>query len=169
MSKLSEREEQLYYIQHKWVPYFFYGATAPFVKEIATLGGQVFVDLLNTMNEDTNGYQCPYTADDFSMSTKIVDGANIIQIRMPVPTSSPLCRHIYLAYRPNYKERFVYTSELSPEKTFFLCGWGEDESHCIFDLDTPMDADSETTKVAKLFADLESYKNMSQKLKAQLA
>lgn len=32
--KNDNYEHNLYYTQHKWLPHFFYGATAPLMKEI---------------------------------------------------------------------------------------------------------------------------------------
>lgn len=43
--KNDNYEHNLYYTQHKWLPHFFYGATAPLMKEIQEQKGQLFVDL----------------------------------------------------------------------------------------------------------------------------
>ena len=63
----------------------------------------------------------------------------------------------------------MYTVERSPEDTYLLCGWGEDESHMIFEMPTPDDPKDEVQKVAELFKSIDDYKNLGEKLKAQMA
>ena len=45
----------------------------------------------------------------------------------------------------------------------------EDESHMIFEMPTPDDPTDEVQKVAELFKSIDDYKNLGEKLKAQMA
>ena len=172
-NQMTEQERQFYFVQHKFLPHLFYSGSKPFVKRILTLGGDSFVDLLCAMNDDEESdeeYTCPYIASDFAVKdVHKGEDFTITQVLMPDASISPLCRCIYFAYSSDWKERFVYTVERSPEDTYLLCGWGEDESHMIFEIPTPDDPKDEIQKVVELFESIDDYKNLGEKLKAQIA
>ena len=53
------------------------------------------------------------------------------------------------------------------------CRWGSADdlckSHMIFEMPTPDDPKDEVQKVAELFKSIDDYKNLGEKLKAQMA
>ena len=81
--KNDNYEHNLYYTQHKWLPHFFYGATAPLMKEIQEQKGQLFIDLFHAMHKDETDYRCPIRATDFKISSYINETQTIMQIIMP--------------------------------------------------------------------------------------
>lgn len=150
--------EQLYYIEHKWLPWIFYAAGKRFVKKMLD-GGQMFIDLLNAMNEDEDGeeasnYCCPYTAEEFQVRYFLYPDENttLIQLQMPEPLTALFCRHIYLALNTETDDKFLYTVELAENGSYFLCGWEDNGSHMIFNEDMDDDPHDDQLKVLKIFA-----------------
>lgn len=109
--KNDNYEHNLYYTQHKWLPHFFYGATAPLMKEIQKQKGQLFVDLFHAMHKDETDYRCPITATDFEITSYINGFQTIMQIIMPEPLGSMYCRSVYLCYDESTKEKSDFTVE----------------------------------------------------------
>ena len=74
--------EQLQYIEHKWLPWFYYSASKKVMELLKKEGGSMFIDLLNTMNQDDPQYCCPFDAVDFRVETHIHSNVTFCQINM---------------------------------------------------------------------------------------
>ena len=74
---------------------------------------------------------------------------------MPEPEETLNCRAVYFCFSRLSGSNFYATSELTEKKTFFLCGWGEDNTHINFG-DAPVKPEAEMKKVAELFWEISS-------------
>lgn len=151
-------KQQLYYIEHKWLPWIFYGAGKGFMKDTLNEGGQLFIDLLTAMNTDEDAeeeseYICPYSTDEFQVRYFLYPDVHttLVQLQMPKPQDTLFCRHIYLAMNTETKDRFLYTVELSQSGGYLLCGWEDDGSHMIFHMDVGEDPEEDLPKILSLF------------------
>lgn len=152
-------KEQLYYIEHKWLPWIFYGAGKGFVEGTLKEGSQMFIDLLTAMNtdedaEEATDYICPYAAEEFQIRYFLYPDIHttLVQLQMPKPQDMLFCRHIYLAMNTETKDRFLYTVERSQIGGYLLCGWEDDRSHMIFHMDVGESPKEDLPKILSLFA-----------------
>lgn len=117
------------------------------------------IELYKELGEETPGYECPYTEECFSEDHEVFDKGNdsvlIIRVFMPEPEEPLNCRAVYFCFSRLSGSNFYATSELTEKKTFFLCGWGEDNTHINFG-DAPVTPDAEMKKVAELFWEISS-------------
>ena len=145
--------EQLQYIQHKWLPWFYYNASKKVMELINEQGGSMFIDLLNAMNEDESQYCCPFAAVDFRVETIKDFDSNVTfcQINMPPIQKPLLCRRVYLVHNGDFSSRFVYTIELTESGEYWICGWSENNTYLIFDGKLTEDVEDEFQQVKKLF------------------
>lgn len=141
-------EHNLYYTQHKWLPHFFYGATAPLMKEIQEQKGQLFVDLFCAMHKDETDYHCPITATDFEITSYINGTQTIIQIIMPEPLGSMYCRSVYLCYDESIKEKSYFTVEQNSSGEYYICSWLNNGAHIIYE-EAPHSYHDELTHIQK--------------------
>lgn len=145
--------QQLYYIEHKWLPWFYYNSSKGVTKLLAEGGGALFVDLLNEMNQDDSQYHCPFSADDFHIEirTDIESNVTFYQINMPQLQEPLLCRRVYLVHSGDFSSRFIYTIELTKNGDYWICGWSKENAHFVFDGKLTDDNEDEFTQVKKLF------------------
>lgn len=145
--------EQLQYIQHKWLPWFYYNASKKVMELINEQGGSMFIDLLNAMNEDESQYCCPFAAVDFRIETieDVDSNVTFCQINMPPIQKPLLCRRVYLVHNEDFSSRFVYTIELTENGEYWICGWSENNTYLIFDGKLTEDVEDEFQQVKKLF------------------
>lgn len=148
--KNDNYEHNLYYTQHKWLPYFFYGATAPLMKEIQGQKGQLFVDLFYAMHKDETDYRCPITATDFEIISYINGSQTILQIIMPKPLGSMYCRSVYLCYDESTKEKSYFTVEQTSSSEYYICSWLNNGAHIIYK-EAPTNIDDELEYIQKIF------------------
>lgn len=168
-------KEQLYYIEHKWLPWIFYGAGKGFVEGTLKEGGQLFIDLLTAMNtdedaEEATDYICPYAAEEFQIRYFLYPDIHttLVQLQMPKPQDMLFCRHIYLAMNTETKDRFLYTVERSHSGGYLLCGWEDDRSHMIFHMDVDESPEGDLPKVLELFSQHQVMKEELQIIKQSL-
>lgn len=131
--KNDNYEHNLYYTQHKWLPHFFYGATAPLMKEIQEHKGQLFVDLFHAMHEDESDYHCPITSSDFKITSHMDGSQNILQIIMPEPLGHLYCRSVYLCHNTNTKDKSYFTVEQTSFGDYYICSWLDSGAHIIYE------------------------------------
>ncbi len=131
--KTDNYEHNLYYTQHKWLPHFFYGATAPLMKEIQTQKGQLFVDLFHAMHEGEPDYHCPIAASDFDVTSYINEDQKILQIIMPKPLGNMYCRSVYLCHNTTTKSKAYFTVEQTRSGEYYICSWLENGAHVIYE------------------------------------
>ncbi|MGI6500567.1 MAG: hypothetical protein ACOX1S_06740 [Anaerostipes sp.] len=145
--------EQLQYIEHKWLPWFYYSASKKVMELLEKEGGSVFIDLLNTMNQDDPQYCCPFNAVDFriEISKDVHSNVTFCQINMPPLQQPLLCRRVYLVHSEDFSSRFVYTIELTESNEYWICGWSENNTYLIFEGKLTDDCDDEFQQVKKLF------------------
>ena len=130
--KNDNYKHNLYYTQHKWLPHFFYGATAPLMKEIQEQKGLLFVDLFYAMHKDETDYRCPITAADFEITSYINGSQTILQIVMPKPLGSMYCRSVYLCYDESTTEKSYFTVEQTSSGEYYICSWLNNGAHVIY-------------------------------------
>ena len=148
--KNDNYEHNLYYTQHKWLPHFFYGATAPLMKEIQGQKGQLFVDLFHAMHKDETDYHCPIRATDFEISSYINGTQTIMQIIMPQPLGSMYCRSVYLCYDESAKEKAYFTVEQTSSGEYYICSWLDNGAHVIY-TEAPVSINDEIDYVQTYF------------------
>ena len=87
----------IYYVEHKWNPHFFYLSPKSFCQDLEKNGSDLYLDLFHAMYQEESDYICPYTENDFSLRKKLCNnGTTIIyQLITPSPVLSPLTRCVY--------------------------------------------------------------------------
>ena len=148
--KNDNYEHNLYYTQHKWLPHFFYGATAPLMKEIQEHKGQLFVDLFHAMHEDESDYHCPITSSDFKITSHMDGSQNILQIIMPEPLGHLYCRSVYLCHNTNTKDKSYFTVEQTSFGDYYICSWLDSGAHIIYE-EAPPSFNDELDHIKKYF------------------
>lgn len=148
--KTDNYEHNLYYTQHKWLPHFFYGATAPLMKEIQAQKGQLFVNLFHAMHEGEPDYHCPIAASDFDVTSYINEDQKILQIIMPNPLGSMYCRSVYLCHNTTTKSKTYFTVEQTSSGDYYICSWLENGAHVIYE-EAPYFIQDELAYVQKHF------------------
>ena len=157
----------IYYVEHKWNPHFFYLSPKSFCLDLEKSGSELYLDLFYAMYQDKDGYTCPYTRDDFSLRKELCNnGSTIIyQLITPSPVLSPLTRCVYFCCQLDKQQYFYFTSELTNSGDYLLCGWTRDETHLIFHSDVST-LEEELKEVIKLFTEVELYERCSDRLKS---
>lgn len=148
--KNGNYEHNLYYTQHKWLPHFFYGATAPLMKEIQEQKGQLFVDLFHAMHKDEADYLCPIHTDNFTVTSYIKDDQNILRIIMPEPLGRLYCRSVYLCHNKETNAKSYYTVEQTSTGDYYICSWLDTGAHIIYE-EAPDNIDDELEFIQKHF------------------
>jgi hypothetical protein len=164
---LSEKDNNdLEFIEHKWMRYVFY-STDNLPERITNGNGQVFCDLMNILNKDVPGYTCPLCTKDFKIESIHFPDMPIqmTRIRFPKPSMAILCRSIYLVNSLDGKRKFLYTIELTQGGSYLIGGWSPDDIYIIFAPNVPNTADKEAAVIADLFNDADSYENLKLILK----
>lgn len=105
----------IYYVEHKWNPHFFYLSPKSFCQDLEKNGSDLYLDLFHAMYQEESDYICPYTENDFSLRKKLCNnGTTIIyQLITPSPVLSPLTRCVYFCCQLDKQQYFYYTSELT--------------------------------------------------------
>lgn len=155
----------IYYVEHKWNPHFFYLSPKSFCQDLEKNGSDLYLDLFHAMYQEESDYICPYTENDFSLRKKLCNnGTTIIyQLITPSPVLSPLTRCAYFCCQLDKQQYFYYTSELTHTGDYLLCGWTKDEAHLIFHSDAST-LEEELEEVKKLFKEVELYERCSDRL-----
>lgn len=148
--KNDNYEHNLYYTQHKWLPHFFYGATAPLMKEIQEQKGQLFIDLFHAMHKDEADYLCPIHTDNFTVTSYIKDDQNILRIIMPEPLGCLYCRSVYLCHNKETNAKSYYTVEQTSTGDYYICSWLDTGAHIIYE-EAPDNIDDELEFIQKHF------------------
>ena len=163
MNEVNIRD--IYYVEHKWNPHFFYLSPKSFCQDLEKNGSDLYLDLFHAMYQEESDYICPYTENDFSLRKELCNnGTTIIyQIITPSPVLSPLTRCVYLCCQLDKQQYFYYTSELTHTGDYLLCGWTKDEAHLIFHSDAST-LEEELEEVKKLFKEVELYERCSDRL-----
>lgn len=146
--------QQLYYIQHKLIPWLFYKCATCFRVDLLHRGGELFIDFLNYINADDPDFRCPFTQSDFLIEEFPIENYNgsILRINMPKPTQMLQCRQVFLAYTSDFERCFYFTLELNQANEYFLCGWGSEHMHLSFDFDQTDSSEEVLTSVKNIFA-----------------
>ena len=105
----------IYYVEHKWNPHFFYLSPKSFCQDLEKNGSDLYLDLFHAMYQEESDYICPYTENDFSLRKELCNnGTTIIyQLITPSPVLSPLTRCAYFCCQLDKQQYFYYTSELT--------------------------------------------------------
>ena len=107
----------IYYVEHKWNPHFFYLSPKSFCQDLEKNGSDLYLDLFHAMYQEESDYICPYTENDFSLRKELCNnGTTIIyQLITPSPVLSPLTRCAYFCCQLDKQQYFYYTSTLEEE------------------------------------------------------
>lgn len=54
----------IYYVEHKWNPHFFYLSPKSFCQDLEKNGSDLYLDLFHAMYQEESDYICPYTEND---------------------------------------------------------------------------------------------------------
>ena len=86
----------IYYVEHKWNPHFFYLSPKSFCQDLEKNGSDLYLDLFHAMYQEESDYICPYTENDFSLRKELCNnGTTIIyQLITPSPTRLPITANI---------------------------------------------------------------------------
>ena len=61
----------IYYVEHKWNPHFFYLSPKSFCQDLEKNGSDLYLDLFHAMYQEESDYICPYTENDFSLRKEL--------------------------------------------------------------------------------------------------
>ena len=115
----------IYYVEHKWNPHFFYLSPKSFCQDLEKNGSDLYLDLFHAMYQEESDYICPYTENDFSLRKKLCNnGTTIIyQLITPSPVLSPLTRCAYFCCHLDKQQYFYYTCRCNtfPRPSRWLC------------------------------------------------
>lgn len=119
-----------YIFEHRVLPQYVYSGRAGVLNAIIEKGGDFFIDLYTLIPYEG---KLRYRATDFSVEPRGFMHEDkkvyVAIINMPKPEISPLCRRAYVFFEEKTDTIRYYTSELSVETPFMLCGWDENQAH----------------------------------------
>ena len=81
----------IYYVEHKWNPHFFYLSPKSFCQDLEKNGSDLYLDLFHAMYQEESDYICPYTENDFSLRKELCNNGQLSSISLLLHLlSSPL-------------------------------------------------------------------------------
>ena len=81
----------IYYVEHKWNPHFFYLSPKSFCQDLEKNGSDLYLDLFHAMYQEESDYICPYTENDFSLEKNFATMGQLSSISLLLHLlSSPL-------------------------------------------------------------------------------
>ena len=120
-----------YHFEHSALPRYFYDDPANMIDVLRTTGTyQIWKSLA-----DENGVAYPYTADDYAEHVyEMDDGAILLQVLMPQPSTPPECYRAYMVFNPHTGNAAYYTIEYENllGEAAMTCGWTEDLTHVTY-------------------------------------
>lgn len=148
----------LYELEHHLIPESFFGKSChDFIGAILNEKGNFFVDVLNWLNQDVPNYTCPFSPAQFKVRPfKTATGHEVypyfymVQLTMPDPDVSPLCKRVYICHDEMLGNRSYYTVELTTDGNWMLCGWNSRGMHLNYG-DCPDDEELEIQQIEDLY------------------
>ena len=128
----SERIRHLnrYQVEHKDLPHLFYQYGVGMLNTLLESKGALVYDLYKAYF-DNAGVELPYKQEQINvMSVRMDVDLICVIIVFPEPEEEPLCYTAMLFFDLAQNKGRYYTFEKGNEyDSFFLCSWGEDETH----------------------------------------
>lgn len=147
---MDEKQFQdLYYIEHKWLPWIFFQAPQKFSSILLDKRGSLFTGLLQAIHKGETDYFCPIDENYFSVKQKSKDSTEIIQLTLPESFTGLLCKSIYLC--SSFHDAAFYTIECTEKGIYLLCEWTKDGGHLVHE-NLSHDCDNEYEMVLDLFS-----------------
>ena len=151
---MTAAESARYLVEHRLLPSALYSAGDGLLVEITDGAEGLLMDAYAYAEENVEGYECPYTAEDFDTEVNVIDMDGdmgyIVRVDMPKPEASPLCRAVYFCFDQRTETCAYFTSELTPDGRYALCSWDEKGTHLNYGA-TDATVDDETEGVAMIF------------------
>ena len=79
----------IYYVEHKWNPHFFYLSPKSFCQDLEKNGPDLYLDLFHAMYQEESDYICPYTENDFSLRKELCNNGTTIIYQLITPSPIP--------------------------------------------------------------------------------
>ena len=76
----------IYYVEHKWNPHFFYLSPKSFCQDLEKNGSDLYLDLFHAMYQEESDYICPYTENDFSLRKELCNNGTTIIYQLITPS-----------------------------------------------------------------------------------
>ena len=81
----------IYYVEHKWNPHFFYLSPKSFCQDLEKNGSDLYLDLFHAMYQEESDYICPYMENDFPLEKNFATMGQLSSISLLLHLlSSPL-------------------------------------------------------------------------------
>lgn len=81
----------IYYVEHKWNPHFFYLSPKSFCQDLEKNGSDLYLDLFHAMYQEESDYICPYTETIFPLEKNFATMGQLSSISLLLHLlSSPL-------------------------------------------------------------------------------
>ncbi|MBQ7522536.1 MAG: hypothetical protein IJU14_06630, partial [Clostridia bacterium] len=124
--------EEMYFFEHKILPYYFYTYRSSFVIALLEDGNFIY-QLMDGLWEDDGEDNNFYTEDDFGCELVYSKyDINVIMIEYPSPEKELLCFHTFLFFDISFERPLFVTVEsvtTSTENSVpFLCSWTPDKN-----------------------------------------
>ena len=128
--------EEMYFFEHRILPYYFYTYRSSFVIALLEDGNFIFQLMDGLFEEDDDEYDDDhtvfYTEEDFSCGLVYSKyDINVIMIEYPSPEKEMLCYSTFLFFDISFERPLFITvehSEVSVEHHMpFICSWIPDE------------------------------------------
>lgn len=80
----------IYYVEHKWNPHFFYLSPKSFCQDLEKNGSDLYLDLFHAMYQEESDYICPYMENDFSLRKELCNNGTTYHLSAYYSISCPL-------------------------------------------------------------------------------
>lgn len=121
-------------------------------------GGQYYLAEAYRFVDDQETALTQYKPKNFKVLVRdypVDNGKTVVaRLELPKPTQITECRRIYLCRNEATGKCMYFTSELSAQRTYYLCAWTKNHSHLLLCMEP---VDSEFDRVAELFGELADY------------
>ena len=140
-----------YFLEHKALPQALWNNREQLLLSLLRENRKAMVGFYARAEEVNPEYQCPYTAEQFSVSLReyVTDTGSVLIVRvaMPEPEVPLLCHTVYICFAGNNCDDAYFTSELEQSGKHLLCAWTKEGVHMSFG-EVPED---DFAKVVELF------------------
>ena len=140
-----------YFLEHKALPQALWNNRAQLLLSLLREKQNAMIDFYSRAEEVNPEYQCPYTAEQFSVRLReyVSDEGSVLIVRvaMPEPEAPLLCHTVYICFAGNDCDDAYFTSELEQSGKQLLCAWSKEGVHMSFG-EVPED---DFAKVVELF------------------
>lgn len=153
-------EQNTYYLERYFFPESLFSVNfEQLLSSITTEKGEFCVGILKWINRAIHDYNCPYSADQFKPHVyKVKSGIDtvpyfyMLQLSMPEPDVSPLCKRVYFCHDEAYSNRYYFTVEKGVKHGWVLGEWKDNGIH-VNHGECPADLEGELQRIEDLYID----------------